>query len=293
MNKITGKMFKILSITLLIILAQGLIFTFIHAQEQENKHQAQTAGCKTAYFLMRELFDDYKKRTDTKIIPQRVGNKVAIKLLIAGDIEFAFTCQPHEDLAKKLAINEEHSKNWRTIKFAKDPIVVVVNQSNKVTNLTKTQLTDIFTGKVTNWKDVGGDDLEIKLAYQDEVTESGVMTVFQETTVGRTKGVLGELSPNAVKFPGPKKRGAYISQNPGAITYMGLGAYREHYGKLLDIDGAAPTRENIAQGSYPITATYYIVYNENKKDIADPFLQYLTSDDGKDVINKNFLSDIE
>ena len=292
MKQFAGNVYRVFLLIFTGTVLFGLLVTTTQAQDK-NETPIQAAGCKTAYFLIQDLVSDYEQKTNLSILPQRVGNKVAIKLLEAGDIDFAFTCQSHENLAKSMHIENQQSENWQSVRFAKDPVVVVVNNNNKITGLTKEQLTDIFTGKITNWKDVGGDDLEIKLAYQDESTQSGVMVVFQEQTVGRKNGVLGELSPNAVKFPGPKKRGAYISQNPGAVTYMGLGAYRERYGKLLDINGTAPTRENIVNGSYPLSATYYIIYDKRKVDVAEPFLKYLSSDEGQATINRNFVADTE
>lgn len=292
MKQKAENIYKVLLTAVMGLVIQGLMISPVGAQEIKDK-PVQAAGCKTAYFLMQDLVEDYEKQTNMSILPQRVGNKVAVKLLVADDIEFAFTCQPHENLTKNVQVPDQQAQSWRSVHFAKDPVVVVVNQTNKVTNLTKTQLTDIFTGKISNWKNVGGDDLQVKLAYQDESTESGVMVVFREQTVGRHKGVLGELSPNAVRFPGPKKRGAYISQNPGAVTYMGLGAYRERYGKLLDINGAAPSRENIVNGRYPLAATYYIVYDEKNRTMVEPFLNYLASEEGKATINRNFVAHLE
>ena len=215
-----------------------------------------------------------------------------VKLLLAGDIEFAFTCQSHDVLLKKLNLEERQVKDWHTMKFARDPVVIVANRHNRVSTLSQKQLVDIFSGKITNWQEVGGDDTEIKLAYQTEAVLSGLLTVFREQTVGRENGVLRELSPNALQFD-PKKRGAYISQNPGAITFMGHGVYRERYGKKINIDNVAPTRENIVNGSYSIAATYYIVYDEKNRSMVEPFLNYIATDEGQAVINRNFVADID
>ncbi|MCB2183616.1 MAG: substrate-binding domain-containing protein [Desulfobulbaceae bacterium] len=290
--KCTDIIFKLLLSGLVTMVLGGFPAISAIARNHSEK-EILTAGCKTAYFLMKDLEEAYRLKTNTKILPKRTGNRVAVKLLVAGDIDFAFTCQPHENLAKSNNLAPQQVKDWHSVRIARDPVVVVINLQNKMDNLTKNQLTDIFSGKITNWKDVGGDDLEVKLTYQDDSIQSGVNVVFREQTVGRINGELQKLSHNAVRFPGPKKRGAFISQNPGSITFMGLSAYRERYGKILKINNAAPTRENFINGSYPLAATYYIIYDENKKSIVEPFFKYISSKEGQAAININFLSDIE
>ena len=59
---------------------------------------------------------------------------------------------------------------------------------------------------------------------------------------------------------------------------------------MLDINGAAPSRENIVNGSYPLAATYYIIYDEKDAEVVKPFLDYLASEEGKEVINRNFVA---
>lgn len=290
MNTISRTRKRLLVLSAVSIIVGWFFFSSVRAQEKE----VLTAGCKTAYFLMEDLAPGFRDRTNIQLSPQRVGNRVAAKLLLAGDIEFAFTCQPHDKLVRQFQLEEQQVKDWQTVRFARDPVVVVVNRQNRVTNLTKVQLTNIFAGKISNWQEVGGDDLEVKVAFQDEAITSGVLVVFQEQTVGRDKdGKLRDLSPNAVRFPGPQKRGAYIIQNPGAVTFMGLGAYRERYGHLVYIDNVAPSRENIVNGSYPLAATYYIIYNTQNNAVVAPFIDYISSAEGQAAINKNFVADIE
>ncbi len=288
----SANIFNILFGAIVVMSLLGFQATPLWAQQPQEK-EVLTAGCKTAYFLINDLIDGYKIKTNMKILAKRTGNRVATKLLVAGDIEFAFTCQPHEKLAKMNKLESQQVKDWRTVRIAKDPIVVVINRQNKVTNLTKAQLSDIFSGKITNWQDVGENDMAVKLAIQSDSIQSGAQVVFREQTVGRINGKLQELSPHAIPSPGPKKRGAYVSQNPGAITFMGLSAYRERYGKLIQINNAAPTTENIINGSYPIAATYYIIYDIKNKAKVEPFVHYISGEDGLSAINKNFVADID
>jgi ABC-type phosphate transport system substrate-binding protein len=265
----------------------GLVFFGAHVKAAESG-EVLTAGCKTAYFMMVDLTDEFRQKSHLTLMPKRSGNKVAAKLLAAGQISFAYMCEPHHEVTEKFKIDPNQTSGWVSREVAKDPIVIVVNKDNPTTNLTKSQVTDIFSGKIINWKEVGGADEEVKVTYQEDSLSSGVLGVFKEKTVGKD----GTLAKNAVRFQGPKKRGAYVARNPGAVTFMGLAAYQERYGKLLDIDGVAPTRANIVKGTYPIAATYYIVFDRHDTDNrqAESFLNFLASPEGIAAINKNFVA---
>ncbi|EKD28084.1 MAG: hypothetical protein ACD_79C00437G0005, partial [uncultured bacterium] len=203
--------------------------SFLCAQTIDDKTML-ASGCNTAYFLIEGVIDGYRNESGVTIVPKKGGNKVAVKLLDAKSIDFAFTCKEHKGLVKNLD-NPASAENWKTVKFAKDPVVIIVNKDNPVENLTLEQVAKIYAGNITNWKDVGGNDETIKICYQSESLKSGVYTVFIEQTLGRDeKGELKPLSSVAVDFPDTDKRGAYVAQNAGATTFMGLDAFNQRYG---------------------------------------------------------------
>lgn len=144
----------------------------------------------------------------------------------------------------------------------------------KVTNLTKQQLVDIFTGKTTNWKDVGGDDQEIVL-------------------INRAKGSGTRANMAKFLFAGDDKQFATgaseednsetvlqtVSQTPGAISYLGF-AYLSNQNILaFGIDGVAPTKEDIQSGKWPIGGPGYAITKGEPKPLAKAFLDFVTSAD--------------
>lgn len=271
------------------------LFSSPISAEQSEKKGLRAAGCKTEYYLLHDLARGFKSSRNIDLETNRTGNMVGLKLLAAGETDFAFTCKPHTPLVKKFDISPEESKHWETFVLAKDPIVVLVHRDNPVVNLTIDQLRQIFSGSITNWKEVGGENQPIKVArYNDEVG-SGVLTVFKEIVMGKKDdGSLHELLISAVQFPGPTNEGAYIAQNPGGISFMGFNSYRRRYGSLLNINGFAPNRENIINGTYPLVATYHIVYdrrNRDKKELK-AFFEYIRSDEGIQIANQSFVSNI-
>ncbi len=270
-------------------------FSSIVKAEETEKKGLRAAGCNTEYYLIHDLSRGFKSSKNIDLEANRTGNMVGLKLLAAGEIDFAFTCKPHAPLVKKFNISTQDSQFWETVALAKDPIVVLVHRNNPVVNLQMNQLQKIFTGAITNWKEVGGEDLLIKVSrYNDEVG-SGVLTVFKEIVLGMNPdGSLPELLGSAKLFPGPTNVGAYIAQNPGGISFMGFNSYRRRYGSMLNINGFAPNRENIINGTYPLVAHYNIIYDKRDREKAElkTFFEYIRSDEGIQIANQSFLSNI-
>ncbi len=269
-----------------ILLTVGFSQTTPCNASQTTPVQLRAAGCKAEFFLIKDLAKEFLADTGIAINSKRSGNKVGIKLLDSGAIDFAFLSVPPRKLAKKFNIPPERTKDWQVMKIAKSPIVVVVNRNNKVTNMTLEQVKDVFRGEVTYWKELGGDDMQITVALLNKNLASGVLIDFRHATVG----MMNSLTDKALRFDGPKKLGAYVALNKGAITAMGQASYSERYGTVLIVDGTAPTRENILQGKYPLATTYYIAFNKKSQDKIDTFLDYLRSEKGQTIIDKDFVA---
>jgi len=116
--------------------------------------------------------------------------------------------------------------------------------------------------------------------------ESGLVPLFKEFTVGDD----GELDPKAMVANGPSMLGNYTSVTPGAVTFMGFTSYKEKYGDILAIDGVTPTRENIMNGSYGLSATYYLTLDGRDNQDVAKFVEFIRSEDGKQAIDMNFIS---
>jgi len=245
----------------------------------------KSAGCKTEYYLLQDLSAAYKEKTGNKIQLGKTGNKKAINLLMDNKIDFTFTCKTIDQLAKKLKLDKEVISTWKSIPIAKDPIVIVSNGKNGVKGITTQQLTDIFQGNINNWKEVGGNDLPVLPSYMNQEFESGVVLLFKEFTVGAK----GQLVKKAHISEGPSTSGNYVSRTPGGVTFMGVSAYNEKHGDILEIDGAAPSRENILTGKYPLSATYYLTVDGNERADVSQFIEYTLSDDGQKAIDVNFI----
>lgn len=253
------------------------------SQALDKNLKINSAGCKTEYYLIKELSDAYKNKTGVSIQAGQTGNKKAMDLMLNNEIDFAFTCKPINKLAKKLNLDKNKTAEWKSIPIARDPIVLVSNPKNGIRNLTTSQIADIFEGKVKNWQELGGNDLPILLVYLNPALESGTTTVFKELTGGMNM----QFDKKAKTLDGPSNLGFYVASNPGAITFMPFNAYKGNYGNVLRINGTEPKEETILNDEYKLNVTYYITTTGNDKDVSD-FVDYALSAEGKKIISYNF-----
>ena len=219
---------------------------------------------------------------DTRVTVTGGGTGVGISALLDNTTDIAMASRPIK-FSEKMKIKSA-GEDVAEIVVAYDALAVVAHPSSPVKQLTRQQLEDIFRGKITNWKQVGGDDRKI-VVYSRE-TSSGTYEFFKESVLKNKNYMASSLSMPAT--------GAIIqsvSQTKGAIGYVGL-AYVSPRVKTLSVsyDGkhyAAPTVENATNKTYPIVRPLYYYYNVKKKAEIDPLVQYILSPDGQDIIKKS------
>jgi phosphate transport system substrate-binding protein len=160
----------------------------------------------------------------------------------------------------------------------------VTNEKVKVDNLTKAQLIDIFTGKITNWKDVGGNDMKIQVINRPK--SSGTRASFKRYALDGKDEVEGtaltEDSSGAVK--------KIIQTTDGSIGYLAssyLSTEANKAGlKVMKLDGVEMSKDNITSGKYNIWSYEHMYTKGEAKDLAKAFLDYMISDDVKPLIIK-------
>ncbi|MDP9023993.1 MAG: phosphate ABC transporter substrate-binding protein [Candidatus Eremiobacteraeota bacterium] len=148
---------------------------------------------------------------------------------------------------------------------------IVVNPQSGVKNLKKSQIQDIFSGKVTNWKDVGGKDQSITVINRP--ASSGTRAVFLKTLMGRTPLSKDTLTEDATGTVVQK-----VKQTAGAVSYASYSGTHNQTGiDELSIDGVTPNDENVQNGKYPFWS-YEHVYTNGRpsKDVAR-FIEFLQS----------------
>ena len=230
------------------------------------------------------------KNKSAKITVTGGGSGVGISALMEGTTDIAMSSRKMKfDEKVKL---QEAKKSTKEVVIAYDALAVVVHPSNKVSNLTREQLEGIFTGKIKNWKEVGGADMKI-VAYSRE-TSSGTYEFFKESVLKNKNYMNGILSMPAT--------GAIIqsvSQTKGAIGYVGL-AYINKEVKPIHVSYDAgktftePSFENAKNKAYPIVRPLFYYYDVKNEGKVKPFIDYILSAEGQATVkqNKNYMNGI-
>ncbi|MCR4663150.1 MAG: phosphate ABC transporter substrate-binding protein [Endomicrobiaceae bacterium] len=175
-----------------------------------------------------------------------------------------------------------------------DGLAVLVNKDNPVNNLSIEQLRDIFMAKITNWKELGGENRPIVLLSRE--SNSGTHMFFKETVI-RLNDINSkdEFSPKALLMPSSQAIVDEIYQNPNAVGYAGIG-FMNNQTKAISVSAQNsneyfyPTIENVMNGKYPISRPLYLYTNGEPKGIVKDFIDYALSEQGQQiVVETNFV----
>lgn len=171
---------------------------------------------------------------------------------------------------------QEQELGLTTIPIAHDGIAVIVNPDNPVTDLTVDQLRAMYAGQITNWSEVGGEDLAIQLVNRDEA--SGTREAFKSIVMDGTP-----FDRRAAVLSGTGQVRDVVSRSRGAIGYISLGfvesSYTDTRVHTVAIDGVDPSEQTIANGTYPISRDLYFFTRDDVSDDARAYIDYVLSDE--------------
>jgi len=278
---------KVLEKTVCFVFVTAIFFLFQEpfAGKSLAKNKLVAGGCVTEYYLMKDLTDKFNS-DELSIDIRKTGNMKGMMHFAKGDLDFAFLSMPHMMLAKNMNMPPEKIDYMKSIEIAQEPILVVVNKQIQVDNLTKEQVTAIYNGEITNWKELGGKDLPIKPASLNEKAESGLWAAFKKVTIG----MMNDFTGNYTDLKGPTATNNFLSHTKGGITYIGYSSYDPSISKALSINGIEPSVENFYKGSYPLTAKYYLTYNKNNPGEVQSFIDFIYSPEGEAIINQKMIA---
>lgn len=265
---------KFLSVSLAALFATT---SFVNAQ----KVACKIKGSDTCLPLVQKESETYqKKNAGSSIVVTGGGSGVGIAAIMSGSTDIAMSSRKMK-MDEKIKM-QEAGKAFKELVFANDALSVIVHPSNKIGQLTREQLEGIFTGKIKNWKDVGGDDMPI-VAYSRE-TSSGTYEFFKEKVLMNKN-----FGASALLMPATGAIVQSVSQTKGAIGYVGL-AYIEKTVKPLNVSfdkGKTfinPTLENAKNKTYPITRPLFLYYLNSTEKSITPFISFVMSEEGQKIV---------
>ena len=182
-------------------------------------------------------------------------------------------------LSSRALKDEEKAAGLKETVLAYDGIAIIVHPDNPVSDLSIEQIAKLYTGEITNWKDVGGSDAGVVLIGREAA--SGTRDGFESITGTKDKcQYRQELTSTGDVITA-------VSQNPDAIGYASLAAIKDSV-KALSVDGVTPSEATVKDGSYPVQRPFVLVTVEGKalSAAAQSFFGYATSADAADIIAK-------
>ena len=182
-------------------------------------------------------------------------------------------------LSSRALKDEEKSAGLKETVLAYDGIAIIVHPDNPVSDLSVEQIAKLYTGEITNWKDVGGNDAEVVLIGREAA--SGTRDGFESITGTKDKcRYRQELTSTGDVITA-------VSQNPDAIGYASLASIKDTV-KALNVDGVTPGEATVKDGSYKVQRPFVLVTVDGKalSPAAQAFFDYATSSDAASIIAK-------
>lgn len=204
------------------------------------------------------------------------GSGVGIASLMDGTCDIGASSRPIKDTELDKAV-----ANGRALKanvIAMDGICVIVNPANSVNALTKKQVKDIYTGALSNWKQVGGPDEKIMAISRD--SSSGTFEAFGTLVLDGAK-----VRPDALMQASNQAIASTVSRTPCGIGYVGLG-YVTSAVKAVDVDGVKASKETVLSNKYPIGRPLFMYTNGAPKGLAKEFIDYILSPEGQKLVEE-------
>ena len=259
----------------------------VDAASGASQRAIQNKGSDTMVNLALAWAEAYRaQQPDVAIAVTGGGSGTGIAALINGTVDIANASREMKDGE----IEQARAKGIEPVEHlvAIDALAIIVNPANPVDRLTIDQLADIFTGRITNWQELGGDDALIILVSRE--TNSGTHVYFLDEVVRKGDSSIKDIfAPQTMLMPSSVGITSEIQRNPHAIGYDGLGYVTEHE-KLIAVARDAestfvlPSVQSGADGSYPIARGLYMyTAGEPTGSIAD-FIAWIVGPAGQQIV---------
>ncbi len=235
-------------------------------------------GSTTVAEPMEKLAEKYKELGNTDNLEiQGVGSSAGIKAAIDGSADIGMSSRELKD--------EEKEGVVETV-IAYDGIAVVVHPSNGISDLTKAQVKDIFEGKITNWKEVGGIDKDIVVVTRE--AGSGTRGAFEEILKLLDENKASTIVETAVVGEGTGAIMAAVASKEASIGYVSEG-YLNDTVKPLSIDGVKPEVEAIKAGQYTISRPLILITKSDLKPEAQAVIDFILGDEGQKIMAEKYI----
>lgn len=251
-----------------------LLFAVVMASSAMAAEKLVIDGSTTVGPIGDAFAEAFKGKCDITV--SKTGSGDGAKSLVAGSCDIAMMSRFMKDAEFKTAVDNGIMPVAHVI--AMDGVCTIVHPSNPVTELTREQIKDIYTGKITNWKEVGGADMPIVVISRD--TSSGTFETFEGLVMSKEK-----MAASVEYVSSNPQAHARVKSTTGAIGYVGLG-FVDREVKALKVDGVMPSRSTISKGVYPVSRPLYLFTNGYPKlgSMTHLFCTFYLTEEGQEIV---------
>ncbi|MFV2056510.1 MAG: phosphate ABC transporter substrate-binding protein [Thiohalomonadales bacterium] len=258
-------------IALIGVLFSGQLFAL---SDNDTIHWAGCGITKKAF--MAELATAYEKKTHVKVILEGGGATKGIRKTASLKIDMGGTCRMTLPETNSLELHASlHPIAW-------DALAIISHKSNPVANLTISQIRKIYTGKITNWAQIGGLNKPIHL-YTRVGNISGVGYAIRQYIFQDSHKKF--ISNYKMKSSGPLEKA--IEKDVLGLGITGISSARKRQVKIMGFDGKIPTYDNVKAGKYGLYRPLYLVTGPTPSKKVQKFIDFASSDEGREIIREN------
>lgn len=274
-------MFRKLCVVFVILLIASPVFA------RSGKNSIQIKGSDTMVNLGQAWAEKFMEINSSDFIAVTGGGSgTGLSSLISGSCDIAMSSRNIKE--KEIRLAQAKGINPYEVKVALDGLAVVVHPSNPLTNMTLDQLAGIFTGRTSNWKELGGPDKKIVILSRE--VNSGTHVYFKEHVLRKNDPASQEeFAPQALMLSSSQAIADEVASNPAAIGYYGMGYISPkqkavHIAQTEKSEYIEPTIDNVINGTYPISRPLLIYTNGAPDGLVKKFLDYALSKEGQAIV---------
>ncbi|MCF7859091.1 MAG: PstS family phosphate ABC transporter substrate-binding protein [Candidatus Cloacimonetes bacterium] len=261
---------------ILILAVLALVIVPVFAGKEGNN--LTIAGSTTVLPIAQSCAEAYMNiHTEANISVRGGGSSLGIANVIAGTVDIGDASRHAK--TKEKAQARAQGVNLVENVVANDAIAIIVNPSNTIDTITIEQIKGIYSGSITNWKDLGGKSQPIVVVSRD--VSSGTFEVFNEKVMGGS-----QVLDSALMLASNNPVATTVKDTPGAIGYVGIG-YLSSNVKGLMINDVMPSKETVLNKTYPIARTLHMYTNGRPRGMAKKYIDFVLSPAGQKLVEEN------
>jgi len=258
------------------ILLSATMFGVMTVGTAEAANKIVIDGSTTVGPIAKAFAEYFTKTTGVEVTVSESGSGNGAKSLINKTCDIADMSRPMKDAEKVAAKNNGVNPVEHIVAF--DGLSIVVHPSNRIKGLSKEQIRDIYTGKYTNWKEIGGPNANIVVIQRE--SNSGTQESFKELVMGES-----QISSNAETQSSNGAIKTRVATTPNAIGFIGLG-FLDHSVKAILVDGIKAEVKTVKNGTYPIHRALFMYTNGQATGRIKQFIDMAKTKQGKRIISE-------